>query len=115
MADTEPYDPIPHIAAVLAGLQVPRSMFDGRALGAALAPYDHLRDGLGLFGYPPALEQEKLLYSQLAALSDCPDGWRQRFVTEDGINKCATCLAPMQDGEIRHARDCPGLLRGLGR
>ncbi len=112
---TEPYDPIPHIAAMVAGLQVPRSMLGGRSLGASLEPYDHLRGGLGLFGWQNALEIEKVLYSHLAALTDTPGGWRQRFVMRGEVIACATCEVTMTDGEIAHTRECPALLRGLGR
>jgi hypothetical protein len=70
MSTTEPYDPIHDLAAVLAGLQVPRSMLGGAALGAALEPYDRLRKGLSLFGYPPASEHERRLRTVLAPITE---------------------------------------------
>jgi hypothetical protein len=111
MAET--YDPIPDIAKVLAGLQVPRSMLGGTSLGAALEPYDRLRKGLNLFGYPPSLEQEKVLYCALADLAGAPDGWHQKFIMREGVIACASCEVPMTDNEIAHTPECPALLRGV--
>lgn len=68
MAET--YDPIPDIAAVLAGLQVTRSILGGTRLGPALEPYDRLRKGLDLFGYPDKAEHERRLRSVLAPIPE---------------------------------------------
>jgi hypothetical protein len=61
-----PYDPARDLAELLAGLQAPRSMLGGRALGAALEPFDRLRKGLDLFGWPDADTHERLLRRALA-------------------------------------------------
>lgn len=67
---TEPYDPIRDLAEVLAGLQVPRSIQGGYVLGKALEPYDRLRKGLSLFGYPDAAEHERRLRQILAPITE---------------------------------------------
>ena len=113
MMATEPYDPIPHIAAMVAGLQVPRSMLGGRSLGASLEPYDHLRGGLRLFGWQNALEIEKVLYRALADLAEAPGGWHQKFIMRGEVIACASCEVTMTDGEIAHTPECPALLRGV--
>jgi hypothetical protein len=109
---TEPYDPIPDVAAVIAGLQVARSI-SRVPFGAALKPYDQLRGGLDLFGWINALETEKRLYSALAALAEAPGGWHQKFVMREGVIACASCAAEMTDNEIAHTPECPALLRGV--
>lgn len=52
---------IKDLGALLAGLQVPRSMFEGRSLGAALDPYDDIRARLGVFGWPAKEQFEQAL------------------------------------------------------
>jgi hypothetical protein len=64
---SEPYDPVPDLAAVLAGLQVARSI-SRKPFGAALEPYDRLRRELGLFGWPDAAEHETRLRERLRQL-----------------------------------------------
>jgi hypothetical protein len=59
------YDPVPDLAAVLAGLQVPLSI-DRAMLGAATDPLLRLRDGLRLHGWPNASDHEDALRRRLA-------------------------------------------------
>lgn len=66
-----PYDPVPDIAELMAGLQVVRSLPVAREFfGTALEPYDRLREGLGLFGYPAAWEHIDRLRSVLKTHAD---------------------------------------------
>lgn len=53
--DRRPYDPVPDLGALLAGLQVLRSLpLAADAFGTALEPYDRIRDALRLPGWPDA-------------------------------------------------------------
>lgn len=68
MTIPEPYDPIHDLAAVLAGLQVARSIDGGSALGTGLESFDRLRRKLNLFGWPKADEHEARLREHLTVL-----------------------------------------------
>lgn len=63
-----PYDPLPDLAAVMAGLQAPRSVGGGQVLGAAREPYDRLRRNLHIFGWPGAPQFERMIRAALDAL-----------------------------------------------
>jgi hypothetical protein len=98
----EPYDPVPDLAKVLAGLQVPRSIHGGQVLGAALEPFDRLRKGLGLFGWPDAAEHEERLRRALRAAADRP-----QTAPEPG-DQCPACHGQRVDGTIVHVSlECP--------
>ena len=99
-------DLIRDIAEVLAGLQVQRSIENGRILGAALAPWDRITKKLDLFGWQLPEGYEAVLRRRLTELSG---ERRQRFVTEEGVNACAVCHMPMTDGVIAHKLDCRGM------
>jgi hypothetical protein len=96
----EPYDPVPDLAKVLAGLQVPRSIQGGHVLGAALEPFDRLRKGLGLFGWPDAAEHEERLRR---ALETAPAG-----DPAPAPDQCPACHGQRVDGTIVHVSlECP--------
>jgi hypothetical protein len=107
---TQPYDPVPDLAAVLAGLQVPRSMMGGRTLGAALEPFDRLRKGLGLFGWPDAAEHEERLREALRQPPDTDPG-----PPEPVPDQCPGCHAQRINGLIAHTDlSCPEMWKAGG-
>jgi hypothetical protein len=94
------YDPVPDLAALLAGLQVPRSMLDGQGLGGGLEPFDRLRAGLDLFGYPDAAEHEERLRRALGPPEPGPPA-----------ETCPGCSEPRVQGRIAHRLSCPDIWR----
>jgi hypothetical protein len=101
----EPYDPLPDLAAVIAGLMVPRSIQGGSVLGAALGPYDRLRRGLGLFGWD-ASDIEPALRAVLQLRPAAPQ--------EPG-DQCPACHGQRVDGTIVHVSlECPEMWQAGG-
>jgi hypothetical protein len=95
---SERYDPVPDLAALLAGLQVPRSIEGGRLLGAALEPWDRLRAGLGMFGWLGADDAEEALRKALGP----PE-------PEPPAETCPGCGEARVQGKIAHKLSCPSL------